>query len=171
MVIEENPFDHVLYEFLMYISTMYFDTTDQMRINLQIDAHLVHLRNLAYFFNKKNNKGIHASVYVVHPEKCLVETKMLKEIYHITNCAACHMSNERLRPDFKEKTREVEKKAFKLLVPLIIQYIVQLDTDIKPEYKASWENQSIQENKKRILKMIAQMVGYNTRTVDMATTE
>ena len=56
-MIEENPFNHVLYEFSMYISTMFLDTNDQMRINLQIDSHLVHLRNLAYFFDKKGDEG------------------------------------------------------------------------------------------------------------------
>lgn len=171
MVIEENPFDHVLYEFLMYVSTMFLDTTDQMRINLQVDSHLVHLRNLAYFFNKKKDCDIHASEYIVHPDKCCIETKKLSSIFYITNCAACHMSNERLKADFKAKTRDVEKKAFRLLLPLIIHYIELLDTDIKTEYKAFWANENIQEYKQKILRKIAQIIGFDARTVDTVTTE
>ena len=171
MAKEENPFDHILYEFSMYISTMFLNTHDHMQINLHIDSHLVHLRNLAYFFDKKRNCDIHASEYIMHPEECLLETTKLNDIYHITNCAACHMSKERLKPDFKEKTRKVEKDAFKLLLPMITRYMALLETDIKPIYEASWKNESIQESGQRILRMIAQIVGFEEGTAVSVTTE
>ena len=155
----------------MYIETMTLNTDDQMRINLQIDSHLVHLRNLAYFFDKKKDCDIHATEYVAHPEECLIETKQLRDIYHITNCAACHMSKERLKPDFKENTREVEKKAFGLFVSLISRYIALLDKDIKPEYKVFWENMIIQETAKRILLKLALRLGYKEHVLTTVTTE
>ena len=171
MVIEENSFNHVLYEFSMYISTMFLDTNDQMRINLQIDSHLVHLQNLAYFFDKKKNCDIYASEYVTHSEESLVETEKLSDIYRITNCAACHMSKERLKPDFKEKTREVEKQAFALLIPQMIKYIAKLYRDIKPQYDEYWKDKRIQGTAQQIINQIAQITGYGADTFASATTE
>lgn len=144
MTIEENPFDHILYEFSTYLQASLIRCDTQFITNFQVDSRLVHLRNLAYFFDKKKNCDIHASVYIEHPDSCLVESKHFGDIYHITNCAACHMSFERLKPDFKQKTLNCEKQAFRKLVPLIQQYLVLLDTDLKPEYEVLWNNGRIQ---------------------------
>ena len=171
MVIEQNPFNHVLYEFQMYISTMFLNTNDQMRINLQIDSHLVHLRNLAYFFDEKKNCDIHASEYVIHCEGNLVETNRLSDIYRITNCAACHMSKERLKPDFKKKTRIVEKQAFEMLLPLIISYISSLEKDIKPKYDEYWRDVTIQKNVQNLLNQIARISGRKIDVIATVTTE
>lgn len=144
MVIEENPFNHILYEFSMYLQAYLLQCDSQLITNFQVDSRLVHLRNLAYFFDKKKNCDLHASVYVVHPESCLIDTKQLSNIYHFTNCAACHMSFERLKPDFKQRTLDCENQALKELVPVIRQYLYLLDTDLKPEYKDFWNNERIQ---------------------------
>lgn len=144
MTIEENPFDHILYEFLTYLQACSIRCDTQLITNFQVDSRLVHLRNLAYFFDRKKNCDIHASVYVKHPESCLVESKKLGYIYHITNCAACHMSFERLKPDFKQKTLDSEKQAYNELIPLIRQYLFLLDNDLKQEYEAYWNDTRIQ---------------------------
>ena len=88
MAIEENPFDHILYEFSMYLLSYPIDTGISALNNLKVDSHLVHLRNLAYFFDKKKNCDIHASNYVNDPASIVIETKLLKDIYYRTNCAA-----------------------------------------------------------------------------------
>ena len=72
MANEENPFDHILYEFSTYLQAFLIRCDSQLITNFQVDSRLVHLRNLAYFFDKKKNCDIHASVYVQHPESCLV---------------------------------------------------------------------------------------------------
>lgn len=154
MVIEENPFDHILYEFSMYLQDYLLRCDEQYITNLLVDSRLVHLRNLAYFFDKKKNCDIHASVYVKHPESCLVESKQLSEIYHITNCAACHMSFERLKPDFKQKTLDYENRALRTLVPLIKNYLSLLTTDLKSEFLGFWKDERIQQNLTNILKLI-----------------
>ena len=155
MAIEENPFDHILYEFSTYLQAFLIRCDSQLITNFQVDSRLVHLRNLAYFFDKKKNCDIHASVYVEHPESCLVETKNFSNVYHITNCAACHMSFERLKPDFKQRTLDCENQAFRELVPLIREYLYLLDTDLKPEYEAFWNDARIQA----LAKEIKQRVG------------
>lgn len=155
MAIEENPFDHILYEFSTYLQAFLIRCDSQLITNFQVDSRLVHLRNLAYFFDKKKNCDIHASVYVEHPESCLIETKNLSNIYHITNCAACHMSFERLKPDFKQRSLDCENQAFSEMVPRIRQYLFLLDTDLKQEYEAFWNDARIQA----IVKEIKQRVG------------
>ena len=155
MAIEENPFDHILYEFSTYLQAFLIRCDSQLITNFQVDSRLIHLRNLAYFFDKKKNCDIHASVYVEHPESCLVETKNLSNVYHITNCAACHMSFERLKPDFKQRSLDCENQAFREMVPLIRQYLVLLDTDLKPEYEAFWNDARIQA----LVEEIKQRVG------------
>ena len=144
MTIEENPFDHILYEFSMYLMTIPISSGNQQIDNLKVDSHLLHLRNLAYFFDRKKNCDIHAAVYVKHPDLSLVESKQLSEIYYVTNCAACHMSFERLKPDFKQKTLDCEIQALKKLIPLIKNYLSLLDSDIKPVFLDFWKNERIQ---------------------------
>lgn len=144
MTIEENPFDHILYEFLMYLQASILQSNDQFITNLLVDSRLVHLRNLAYFFDKKKHCDIHASVYVLHPESCLIESNLLSDIYHKTNCAACHMSFERQKIDFKQQTLNCEIQAFKMLVSAIQDYLTLLDTDVKPEFFAFWKDETIQ---------------------------
>ena len=159
MVIEENPFEHILYEFSTYLQAFLLRCDSQLITNLQVDSRLIHLRNLAYFFDKKKNCDIHASVYVEHPESCLVESKHLRDIFHFTNCAACHMSFERLKPDFKQRTLDCENHAFLELIPLIRQYLFLLETDIKPEYKAFWEDARIQAEAETIRQKVGNKDG------------
>lgn len=154
MANEENPFEHILYEFSMYLSSVLFVAGDQMTFNLLADSHMLHLRNLAYFFDKKINCDIHAAIYVEHPEVCLIESKQLGDIYHITNCASCHMSSERLKPNFKQKTQECEDLALKMMKPLIARYLNLLDTDLKPEYLTLWKDEKIQEFATTVKQMI-----------------
>ena len=144
MAFEENPFEHILYEFSMYLDTSLHQSDNQFITNLLVDSRLVHLRNLAYFFDKKRHYDIHASVYVNSPESCLIETSQLREIYYRTNCAACHMSLERQKPNFKQKTAECERQAFKMLVPYIKSYLNLLDIDLKPEFSAFWNDKRTQ---------------------------
>lgn len=154
MAIEENPFDHILYEFSMYLQATCSSCDDQFITNLIVDSRLVHLRNLAYFFDKKKHCDIHATVYVKHPERCLIEPELLGDIYKKTNCAACHMSFERLKPDFKRNTLLCEKQAFEMLTPLIKEYLHLLDTDLKPEFISFWNDSRIQTEVKAIKQRI-----------------
>ncbi len=158
VAIEENPFDHILYEFSMYLHASLIHCNVQLVTNVLVDSRLVHLRNLAYFFDKKKNCDIHASVYVESPESCLVESKDLGDIYHITNCAACHMSFERLKPDFKQKTLDCEKYAFKEMVPLMDRYLDLLDTSIKPEYSDLWKDKMIQSEAIAIRRRVVETI-------------
>ena len=56
-VIETNPFDHILYEFSMYLQASALISTEQFINNLLVDSRVVHMRNLAYFFCSDNDKG------------------------------------------------------------------------------------------------------------------
>ena len=170
MAIEENPFDHILYEFSTYLQAFLVRCESQLITNFQVDSRLVHLRNLAYFFDKKKNCDIHASVYVEHPESCLVESKHFSDIYHITNCAACHMSLERLKPDFKKKTLDCENQAFRELVPLIRQYLYLLDTDLKAEYTTLWDDETIQRHSSELINLIHIYESTETEEIVVGTT-
>lgn len=143
-VIEENPFNHILYEFMMYLITFPISVEDQYSVNMKIDSHLIHLRNLAYFFDKKQECDIKASIYVNNADSCLIESKKLGEIYHITNSAACHMSKERLKSSFKSRTMACEKTALGVMIPVMDRYLMLLDTDINPQYADLWRDERIQ---------------------------
>ena len=158
MAIEENPFNHILYEFNMYLQPWLFPYNDQFILNLLIDSRMVHLRNLAYFFDDKKDCDIHASVYVKHPQSCLIEHKQLKGIYHVTNCSACHMSFERLKPSFKQKTTECAIQALAIMSTLIKNYFDLLETDLKPEYATLWKDGRIQVEANNTRKLLANLI-------------
>jgi hypothetical protein len=64
------------------------------------------------------------------------------------------MSFERLKPDFKQRTLNCEDQAFRELVPLIGQYIYLLETDLKAEYQAFWNDERIQAEATAIKKKV-----------------
>lgn len=152
MSIESNPFDHILYEFQMYIASYPTDTGDKVFNNMKVDSHLVHLRNLAYFFDKKKGKhtDLHASNYVIDADPFLIDSERLSDIYNCTSGAVCHMSKNRLNTDFKQKTIECELHSFRMFLLAIYHYLDALDESIKPEYIDLWNDENIKRMAKNL---------------------
>ena len=87
-MVEENIFDHILYEFQMYVFTYYqvyvsVESKRQVYMNLLLDSHMLHLRNVANFFDvKKQRKNyIHISDCLKNGTELMIETDKLRKIY------------------------------------------------------------------------------------------
>ena len=139
-----NPFDHIMYEFSMYLETSTMLSNDPFMTNLLIDSKTVHLRNLAYFFDSKPDCAIHAANYVNKSDNLLIDHKALSKIYMYTNNAACHMSKERLKSTYKTECAANHRDAFSLMCPYILKYVNALENDVRTEYKGFWEDKEIQ---------------------------
>ena len=152
----ENPFEHILYEFEMYIHTydLLFNKheyQDQFSKNLLVESHMLHLRILRYFFDYKYKKGFLARDFVNDAKGLLFGQDDLKDVLKYINNCGCHLSTERLKSDYKEKTSMVMYEAFPVIMNRIYTFICLLDHDIKEQYCMQWKNQNIQVRKDRII--------------------
>ena len=144
---EENPFNHILYEFSMYINASTSFSDHQFFNNLLVDSKLIHLRNLAYFFKeeKGNNKNyMHYSMYINGTLSQMICKDFFDEIQKTVSNSTCHLLNGRLKKTFKYDTLQLEKKAFSILVSAIERFIIELNNSIKPEYSPFWMDKQIQ---------------------------
>lgn len=157
MVIEENPFDHILYEFSMYLKASLMRCSDQFIINLMVDSRLVHMRNLAYFFceqSQRDKKYLHYSMYISGKKVREVDQALFKEVQKITSNATCHLLKGRLNDSFKQETLLFEQRVFPIFVSMIKDFILELDRNINPTFKSNWENEIIQVRAKELKQLI-----------------
>ena len=172
-VIETNPFDHILYEFSMYLHTYVFNSTEQLITNLLIDSRMVHMRNLAYFFCSDNDKRkgyIHYTNYIKGRLSNEIDHALFSTIQRITSNSTCHLLKGRLGGTFKQETAQFDKMVFPKLVLLIKEFVTSVSSEaIREEYRDQWENEQIQANaacvkglitriEKRILFLITKII-------------
>lgn len=157
MAIEENPFDHILYEFEMYLHASLIRCNDQFVTNLLIDSRMVHLRNIAYFFcteQDRDKKYMHYSTYINGSIPKEVDHELYHEVQRITSNATCHMQKGRLDKDTKEETQKFEQTYFGLFVSLIKNYLFRLNESVSTNYLAAWNDKQIQLRSNEIMKTI-----------------
>lgn len=156
MAIEKNPFDHILYEFSMYLQASLIRCNDQFITNLLIDSRMVHTRNLAYFFclNKKSKSYLHYSMYISKLLPQAIDHKLSKEIETVTSNSTCHLLKGRLKESFKKETYEFEQRILPLFVSLIKAFISELNKNVCPDYATAWADTQIQKNAADVLDLI-----------------
>lgn len=153
MSIEENPFNHVLYEFSMYLQTLMYSSNDQFIINLMVDSRMLHMRNIAYFFSSERDRAknyLHYSMFINNPISQEIEHELFSKIQRITSNSACHLLKGRIQKTFKQEVMEFEKETSPIIVLLIKSFLDELNSDIRDEYKADWEDSNICEGAKEL---------------------
>ena len=165
---ENNPFEHIFYEFDMYLNTINTlemnslhrdDGNNKFCINLLLESQMLHLRNISEFFassNKasKKRKDLYVSDYLINSHGFFIDDKLFKNIKRYTSSSACHLSRDRKRLDQKEKTCEMEQKALPVIMSLIEKFINVTVDQIKPDYKELWEDSFIQDYLQYIKKLL-----------------
>lgn len=149
-IMEGNHFEHILYEINMYIDTYLIHIPDniankQLYTNLVVESRAIHLRNLGEFFReKKEGKNWHYSDFVNSTNIHVINKELFGKIKRYTSQASCHLTDERIRKDFKKETSDCTKEAFGEIVLSIDSFFRALETNIKKEYIKEWENDDIQ---------------------------
>lgn len=129
MAIEENPFDHVLYEFKMYLLTAQAQSDIPFLRNLLVDSRMVHTRNLAYFFGptQQSKKYLHYSVFTSMPVMPGVDKGLFDEIQRVTSNSTCHLLKGRISSTFKQDALTLENQWFPILSASIRSFIESMD--------------------------------------------
>lgn len=173
--IETNPFDHILYEFSMYLQASILISSEQFINNLLVDSRMVHFRNLAYFFSSEKDKGkgyLHYTTYMTEDFPETITHELFTEIQRITSNSTCHLLKGRFSETFKEETTRFEQSVFPRMLLLIKKFLSSAsDNHIRDEYKDYWENGQIQENAKYIEEFIAHIERSIIQQSTLITTE
>ncbi len=148
--IEENIFDHVLYEFEMFLFAFYGTLpASQYYVNLIVEGRMVHLRNLAYFFlSKENKKSKRFMKYKDFFNITLddeIDSDLFDNIERITSNSTLHMLRGRIKPDFKQETSEETVKIAPRMLVLIKEFIDKADGSLRKEYISQWNEKRIRE--------------------------
>ena len=161
--IKNNIFDHVLYEFEMYIYS-YSELIrlcppkglDQLKYNMAIECYSVHLRNILEFFNCDGGencidvnmilKGSHNYALSGEPYKSLmVKQYVNKSVDHLSRQRFCWDGDE--IKDLAERQKKIPIVMFKQYISIRIKaFLKQLlsQHDVKPEWINFCNEQLIQ---------------------------
>ncbi len=151
MDIEENVFDHILYEFYMYLRASVSRADNQFVNNLLVDSREVHLRNLVLFFSEKKESNIHYSTYINVALPDAVDRKTHNEIQKVLSNATCHLLAGRMESGFKRKTVKAETDIFPRMRRLIRRFVQEMNRYPRPEYTELWKDPEIQGRAEEIL--------------------
>ena len=143
---KSNIFDHVLYEFEMYIQT--YRTIPRCRIgtnddqflhNALLESHSVHLRNLIEFFNREKNcittETLFVGAHDLSFDDKIIQAKQTvnKTIEHLTIERVTWNQTEK---DLTIRSNDVIHTMFGAVIVPRIKECVELltqETDVKPE--------------------------------------
>lgn len=159
-IIETNPFDHIMYEFLMYVQASICQSTEQFVTNLLVDSRMVHMRNIAYFFCSKKDrrkKDLHYSTYILERLPNEIDHELLNTIQRIASNSTCHLLKGRFSEAFKHETAVLEQTVFPILITLIKNFLEAARESVRPEYEILWQDNQIQENVSYLEKMISDL--------------
>ena len=157
MAIEENPFNHILYEFSMYLQASTLRSDDQFITNLLVDSRMVHMRNLAYFFSSvddRNKNYLHCSMYIISGIPQGIDRSLFSEVQRITSNSTCHLLKGRLKESFKHEASLFEQRVFPAFVSLIKCFILEMDKEPCSEYASAWADKQIQDSVNGVLELI-----------------
>lgn len=175
MTIEENPFEHILYEFSMYLQASIIRCNVQFVTNSLEDSRMVHLRNLAYFFcSKRDNMKnyFHYSDFIDERIENEVEHDLYNKIQNVTSNSTCHLLKGRLNKSLKSDTMQFEQDVLPIFVNLIKNYIQRLNENVKDGFLKEWNSDEIQKRSSEIMKTIQEYESAkkNTNVFDMSNT-
>lgn len=159
MAIEKNHFDHILYEFEMYLHASLIRCNVQFVTNLLIDSRMVHLRNIAYFFcseQDRKKKYLHYSMFTQGQIPLEINHELYTRIQDVASNSTCHLMKGRLKKTFKDETKRFEQEVFPIVVSKIKRFILELDNSIRSDYAPAWADKQIRLRSKEIIKTIHQ---------------
>ena len=146
----KNPFEHILYEIEMYLTSYRIVPLDGPLIafmnNFIVDSRAIHLRNLAVFFYKeKRGENWHVGDYINSISIAVITDEALfRDIRDYTSRATGHLLDYRLKETYKEETTQCFTKAFPIIVNAINSFLDVMNDEVKPKYKSDWEDPHIQ---------------------------
>ena len=155
---KSNIFDHVLYEFEMYIETYYklcenafVRKVDQVTYNAILESHAIHLRNLIDFFNSERDCISVKTVFEEPDDKSFNDSKYKAK--QTVNKAINHLTKERLT--WNQTEDDLTLRYSQLISPMFnrvmlprIAYSVNLliaGQKIKKEYRDMCKDADIQQ--------------------------
>ena len=157
--IETNPFDHILYEFSMYLQASVLISTEQFINNLLVDSRMVHMRNLAYFFCSDNDKGkgyLHYTAYIKDRLADEIDHELFSSVQRITSNSTYHLLKGRFSETFKQETAQFEQLVFPKLLLVIKEFISSASSEsIRGECRNQWKNEQIQVNATYVMNLIS----------------
>ncbi len=174
MAIEENPFNHILYEFSMYLQASLIQCNVQFVTNLLVDSRLVHMRNLAYFFcsgKEQSKKYFHYSMFIKEKIPQEIDRGLFTEIQTVTSNSTCHLLRGRLKGSFKQETALLEQRVFPILVSLIKAFLDGLDDNVCSNYADAWADEQIQRDAAGVMEVIQNCELSRKERIVIATTE
>lgn len=147
---KENVFNHVFYEFQMYLFTYYFIYPNCLIKNITIESHLTHLRNVAAFFDDRNKNRSGYVVYsdYINSADLGIDKQTADNVQRYVSQSVSHITKDRHESDLTSKTIPLKKEMFCILKCKISDYMVLLDNDLKPNFKESYNLPSIMELRK-----------------------
>lgn len=151
---KSNLFDHLLYEFEMYLIT-YFSLCDNdqsnsaFKRNVLIESHAVHLRNLIEFFNCEKNCLTMKSVFVGDHDLSFDDSTMKAK--QTISKAIDHLTEERYTWNQTEKDltirfNDVIPQMYGIICVRVRECIDLLlnNTDVKQVVQSDLQDESIQ---------------------------
>jgi hypothetical protein len=119
--------------------------------NMAVDAHAIHLRNLAKFASVKDPSKdpdgywrIEEFVQTVSKPLLLDDAKLEAKIQKYTSHDTAHLLGGRMSLKEKKRAYNKFKLAWEKLKDIILAWFNAFDSDIIPTLKAEWEDEEIQ---------------------------
>lgn len=162
---KQNVFDHILYEFEMYIETheMLENGFFQRRMNYTtvlknavIESHAIHLRNLLSFFEGKDS--INCNTICTSMDK--IGIKAVEQKKKIISLAVCHLGEERYICSSEDSNISIQfAKLSEELFPVVCKYIFSFlnklqNGDVHNKYLDMYENDKIQKRQEKLYKLL-----------------
>lgn len=152
-----NIFDHIFYEFIMYLKSYNMKFKDQYLYNINYTAHYTYLRNISYFFdcNRKNNYYITYCDLIGEEPKIDFEPLIVEKIQELVSSTISHLTINRVTKEniingISNEVMNLRTIVFPLVKNKISEFIVLLDKNIIDEYKKQYEEEHIQQLKNSI---------------------
>ncbi len=162
LVNKNNIFEHLLYEFRMYLETyarlrkhIHEKNGDSILKNMILESHAVHLRNLIEFFNREKDCITTETIFLSDHNLMYDDSKMKAK--QIVNKTVDHLTKERYTWNQTEKDLTVRYATvvhyvFPEIASRIIQCVDLLsqETDIRPEYTDDLHGEKIQQDLRQL---------------------
>lgn len=154
----KNMFEHIIYEFYIYLASYEHISSYDIDIkNIAFECHVIHLRNLSYFFGekKKHNCWHVSEVFTSTDSFPVLSVNFAKEINKYASWMTGHMEDNRLREHYKNSASAVFCKAFPEIKSAIEMFISTADASVRPELYSDWRDPDIQDQARHVLHLLS----------------
>ncbi len=164
---KNNVYEHIFYEFIMYHTTFSYlmrvvgckntrILDNQFWINVLLESHVTHLRNLIHFFSGKDSINA-TTVLKENPRLGISDADKKCKIIDLANS---HITTERAETasgsnNLTKRMDNLIKTMYPEMCFRIAQYlqILSYESKIKDKYIADFESQAVQKQYKELLEI------------------